>query len=122
MQYSDIVSIYKGRGKTNPLESDRGIFIMNICRGIIMKIIYKEEYETIESHMSDSNIGARKRKNVRNHIFILNGVINEAINNKQKAIDIVILDYKQCFDGMWQECRTQILHLSTKQIAKIRLQ
>ena len=105
MQYADIVSIYKGRGKKNSLESDRGIFIMNICRGIIMKIIYKEEYETIESQMSDSNIGARKRKNVRNHIFILNGVINEAINNKQKAIDIVILDYKQCFDGMWlQDC------------------
>ena len=62
MQYADIVSIYKGRGKKNSLESDRGIFIMNICRGIIMKIIYKEEYETIESHMSDSNIGARKRK------------------------------------------------------------
>ena len=53
--------------------------------------------------MSDSNIGARKRKNIRNHIFILNGIINETLNNKKKAIDIVILDYKQCFDGMWLE-------------------
>ena len=100
MQFADIVSIYKGRGRKNSLESDRGIFIMNIFRSILMKLIYNEEYETIDSHMSDSNIGARKRKNVRNHIFILNGVINEAMNNK-KAIDVVILDYKQCFDGMW---------------------
>ena len=66
-----------------------------------MKLIYKEEYDIIDSHMSDSNIGARKRKNIRNHIFLLNGVINEANNNKKKSIDIVILDYKQCFDGMW---------------------
>ena len=66
-----------------------------------MKIIYNEEYEIIDSHMSDSNIGARKGKNIRNHIFILNGIINEVMKNKNRAIDVVILDYKQCFDGMW---------------------
>ena len=100
MQFANIVSIYKGKKSKNSLENDRGIFIMNIFRSILMKIIYNEEYETIDSNMSDSNIGARKRKNIRNHIFILNGIINEAINNK-KAIDVVILDFKQCFDGMW---------------------
>ena len=101
MQFANIVSLYKGRGRKNSLESDRGIFIINIFRSILMKLIYKEEYDIIDSHMSDSNIGARKRKNIRNHIFLLNGVINEANNNKNKSIDIVILDYKQCFDGMW---------------------
>ena len=100
MQFANIVSIYKGKKSKNSLENDRGIFIMNIFRSILMKIIYNQEYETIDSHMSDSNIGARKRKNIRNHIFILNGIINETINNK-KELDIVILDFKQCFDGMW---------------------
>ena len=76
---------------------------MNIFRSILMKMIYKDEYETIDNQMSDSNIGGRKGKNIRNHIFILNGIINEAIINKEKAIDVVILDYKQCFDGMWLE-------------------
>ena len=52
--------------------------------------------------MSDSNIVARRRKNIRNHIFILNGIINEAIKNK-KSVDIGILDYRQCFDSMWME-------------------
>ena len=51
--------------------------------------------------MSDSNVGARKDKNIRNHIFILNGIINEVVNKKNVAIDIEILDYKQCFDSMW---------------------
>jgi hypothetical protein len=103
MQYANIIYIYKGRGKMNSLENDRGIFIINIVRSILMKLIYKEEYDTIDENMSDSNVGARKRKNIRNHIFILNGIINETINSKKKAIDIVILDYKQCFDGMWLE-------------------
>ena len=76
MHFANIMSIYKGRGKMNSLENDRGIFIINIFRSILLKLIYKEEYETIDSNMSDSNIGARKRKNIRNHIFILNGIIN----------------------------------------------
>ena len=70
-----------------------------------MKLIYNEEYETIDSNMSDSNIGARKRKNIRNHIFIINGVINDTIQNKKNCVDIQILDYRQCFDSIWlEEC------------------
>ena len=101
MQFANIVSIYKGKKSKSSLENDRGIFIVNIFRSILMKMIYNEEYEIINSNMSDSNIGARKDKNIRNHIFILNGILNEINNDKKKAIDIVILDYKQCFDGMW---------------------
>ena len=50
---------------------------------MIMKRMYNDEYETLEyetleyetldNNMSDSNIGARKNKNIRNHIFIING-------------------------------------------------
>ena len=86
----------------NDLRNDRGIFIMNVFKSIMMKIIYNEEYEGINMNMSDSNIGARKMKNIRNHIFILNGIINEAIRNG-KSVDIQILDYRQCFDSMWLE-------------------
>ena len=59
--------------------------------------------------MSDSNIGARKGKSVRNHIFILNGIINEALHTKNKAIDIQILDYAQCFDSLsLSECTNDL--------------
>ena len=56
--------------------------------------------------MSDSNIGARKNKNVRNHVWIVNGVLNEVLSGKQSHnIDIQILDYQQCFDSLWlQAC------------------
>ena len=68
-----------------------------------MKLIYNDEYETLDESMSDSNIGSRKGKNIRNHIFILNGIINDTVHNKNESIDIEILDYRQCFDGMWLE-------------------
>ena len=70
-----------------------------------MKMVYNDEYETLDSNMSDSNIGARKNRNIRNLLFILNGFINEAIQSKKMCIDIQILDYRQCFDSMWlDEC------------------
>ena len=50
-----------------------------------------------------------EKKNIRNHIFVRNSVINDIIQKKKKAIDIEILDYKQCFDSMWmKECITDL--------------
>ena len=103
LEYVNIISIYKGKGKKNDLKNDRGIFIINIFRSILMKLIYNDEYPTVDSAMSDSNIGARKEKNIRNHLFIINGIINETIKTKNKSVDIEIPDYRQCFDSMWLE-------------------
>ena len=94
----------RGKEKKMDLANDRGIFIISVIRSIFMKMLYNDNYETLDSSMSDSNVGARRGKNIRNHIFVINGVINEAINNKhKKSIDILIYDYKQCFDSMWLE-------------------
>ena len=58
-----------------------------------MKLVYGDKYEMVDKNMSDSNVGARKSKNIRNHIFVLNGVINDVIRNPgREAIDIEILD------------------------------
>jgi hypothetical protein len=44
--------------------------------------------------------------NVRNHIWVLNGIINDGLSTKKKTpIDIQIFDYRQCFDSLWlSEC------------------
>ena len=76
MEYADIVSIYKGKGDKLDLDNDRGIFLVNIFRSIIMKLAYKDKYEIVDSNMSDSNVGARRNKNIINHIFVINGIIN----------------------------------------------
>ena len=85
------------------LLNDRGIFIVNIMRSILMKLSYQDKYKVVDRNMSDSNVGGRKNKNIRNHIFVLNSVMNDVIQNKKKCIDVEILDYKQCFDSMWMD-------------------
>ena len=79
MDWADIVAIYKGKGEKSSLKNYHGIFILNIFRSIMMKMIYSDKYEIIDQNMSDSNVGARKNTNIRNHLFILNGIINDAL-------------------------------------------
>ena len=99
MEFANIVSIYKGRGEKSSLENDRGIFIVNIIRSILMKLVYQDKYAIVDKQMTDSQIGARKNKNIRNHIFVLNAIINDAVHTK-KNVDILIYDYRQCFDTL----------------------
>ena len=65
-----------------------------------MKMMYQDKYEIIDKSMSDSNIGARKRKNIRHHIFVVNSIIHDVLSKKSnEPIDIMVLDYKQMFDS-----------------------
>ena len=108
MKVVNIHAIYKGKGELTELDSERGIFIVSILRTILMKMIYEEKYQIIDKSMSDSNIGARKKKNIRNHIFIVNSIIHDVLSSKNKEpIDIMVLDYKQMFDS---ECLYECLN------------
>ena len=64
MEYANVVSIYKGRGSKMDLENDRGIFVVNLFRSILMKMVYNDKYTIVDGNMSDSNVGARKDKNI----------------------------------------------------------
>ena len=100
MQKTNICAIYKGRGDKLSLDSDRGIFLITIFRTILMKMVYKDKYKIIDQSMSDSNIGARKHKNIRNHIFVVNSVLHDVMQKKKNnPIDLMVLDYKQMFDS-----------------------
>ena len=107
---ADVVTIYKGKGKKCDLQNDRGIFLVTTFRSILMRLIYLDKYSIIDSNMSDSQVGGRKGRNVRNHVWVLNGVICDVLSNKNNLpIDIQIFDYKQCFDSLWlQECLSDL--------------
>ena len=102
--------IYKGKGPKSELLNDRGIFIVTILRTILMRLIYLDYYTQLDESMSDSQVGARKGKNVRNHIWIVNGIIQDVLSSKSnRPVDIQIYDYKQCFDSLWlQECMNDL--------------
>jgi hypothetical protein len=100
MRVANISAIYKGKGEVTDLDSDRGIFIVSIFRYILMRMLYADKYDIIESSMSASNIGVRKKHNIRNHIFVVNSIIHDVLSKKSnEPIDIMVLDYKQMFDS-----------------------
>ena len=108
MNVVNIHAIYKGKGEFTDIESERGIFIVSILRTLLMKMIYADKYDIIDKSMSDSNIGARKRKNIRNHIFVVNSILHDVMSSSSKdPIDIMVFDYKQMFDS---ECLYECLN------------
>ena len=110
IRLADVTTIYKGKGSKSDLVNDRGIFIVTILRSILMKMIYHDFYAKIDKSMSDSQVGARKSKNIRNHIWIVNGIISDVLSSKKNIpIDIGIYDYRQCFDSLWlKECMNDL--------------
>ena len=80
---AEIATIYKGKGEKCNLDNDRGIFIVTIFRSLIMKMIYRDIYETIDQSISDSQIGGRKTKNIRNHVWVLNSIIINTLGTKK---------------------------------------
>ena len=102
MQMANITTIYKKKGSKHLLENDRGIFILSVFRKIIDRLIYQELYPMIDEQMSDCNIGGRKNRNIKNHLFIVYAIINSVIKSG-KCIDIQIYDLVKAFDVLWLE-------------------
>ena len=103
MQLSNITSIWKKKASRMDMSSDRGIFVLTAVRKILDKLTYLDKYPDIDLSMSGSNIGARKKRNIRDHLFIINGVINAVIQGDDDCIDIQIYDLVQCFNALWLE-------------------
>ena len=57
-------------------------------------------YETVNDFMGPSNIGARKKRSARDHLLVVNSIINEAGNNKSVKLDVNVYNVAKCFDKM----------------------
>jgi hypothetical protein len=97
--------LYKNKGSRKDIENYRGIFRVTIFRSILDKLIYNDEHPEIDQHLTDSNVGARKSRNIRDNIFVINAILNNIAKKKLKDTDIGIYDAYKCFDKLWaQEC------------------
>ena len=94
LELCDISSVCKMRGSRHDFDSYRGIFRVTILRSILFldRLIYNDEYNTIDSNLTDSNVGARKGRNIRDNIFVLNAVANSVIKGKEEPIDVQLYD------------------------------
>ena len=112
---SNISSFHKNKGSKDDLNNDRGVFNVVKLRTILDKLILNDKYDIIDGSMSCSNIGARKGRNIRDHLFVINGVLNEALHRKDKNIDIQIVDIQKCFDKMsYKETANDIYEAGVK--------
>ena len=85
MRKADITTLYKRKGEKSNLDNERGMFIVPVFRSFIMKLIYQEIYEIIDKSMSESQIGSRRGKNIRNHVWILNSIVSDKLYTKKKS-------------------------------------
>ena len=79
-------------------------------------LIYLDKFESIDKNMSNSNIGARKGRNIKDHMFIIYGIINSVLKGNEPCIDIQIYDLIKAFDPCgWKIALTMLLiHLVRK--------
>ena len=82
------------------MNDDRGVFNVVKIRSLLDKLIYNDKSSIVDKNMSSSNIGGRKKRNIRDHLFVVNAILQDAKNNKEN-IDIGIYDVIKCFDKLW---------------------
>ena len=109
MTLCNITTIFK-KGSRFDLNNDRGIFILTVFQKILDKLLYYDNYEDLNDNMSDSNIGARRKRNIKDHLLIVHGIINSVVHGGEDCIDIQIYDLEKAFDALWlEECLNDIV-------------
>ena len=86
------------KGPKNKFESYRVVFRVSVFRNILDRLIYNDEYDNIDSKLTDSNVGSRNNRNIRDHIFVLNAVLNSIDEQCKDSYDIQVYDVKETFD------------------------
>lgn len=100
MNCANITTVPK-KGSQIELRNERGIFRVSVIRSILMNLIYEQKYPDIENNMSECQMGGRRGKGCKNNIFILNGIVHEAMKSKQmKPVVLQFYDYSQMFDSV----------------------
>ena len=92
MTLSDITSIYKRSGSKQEMDNQRGIFNLTIFKKLMDYLLFEEMYDGIDAVISDSNIGGRKERMAKDHLFVAYGFINSVKNDDDESIEIQIFD------------------------------
>ena len=100
MNDADITSILKQKSSREEMSNQRGIFGITIWKKILDYLLYNDYYNAIDSTMTDSNIGGRKKRMAKDHLFIVYGIISSVVNEKEESIDLQIYDIEKAFDKL----------------------
>ena len=84
MTMCNMTNLYKNKGSKQSFDSYRGIFRTPVLRNILDKLMYEDEYEDIDEQLTDCNVGSRRRRNVRDNLFVMNAVTSASKNILKK--------------------------------------
>ena len=110
MELCNITSIYKNKGSHKDFDSYRGIFRVTVLRSILDRLMYNDNYFTIDGNLTDGNVGARKSRNIRDNLYVINAVSNSIINGNMAPIQVSVTDVKKCFDKLWLQSTINALY------------
>ena len=96
MDLCNVTSIYKNKGDRSSYDSHRGVFQTIILRNILDRIMYNDEYSTADENMTDCNVGLRKKRNIRDNLFVMNAIMNSSKKGIDSPCDIGVYDVKKC--------------------------
>ena len=69
------------------------------------RLIYIDEYGGVDENLTDCNVGCRKKRNIRDNLFVMNASKRGA----DEACDITVYDICKCFHILWlSECINDI--------------
>ena len=109
MELCNLTSIYKTKGDRNYFDSYRGVFRTTSLRNIMDRLIYIDEYGTIDDNLTDCNVGSRKKRNIRDNLFVMNAIMNASKRGADEACDVSVYNVQKCFDNLWlSECINNI--------------
>jgi hypothetical protein len=95
----NITALHKTKSKKD-FDNYRGIFRVPILRSILDRLTYNESNYTIESNLTDGNVGARKSRSVRDNLFMIVAITNSVANTNCEPIHVQVMDAIKCFDKL----------------------
>ena len=99
LEKCNITSIYKKKSRRD-FENYRGVFRVQVLRSILDRLTYNDSYYTIDSNLTDGNVGARKQRSARDNIFVISAICNSVVNGTSAPIQIQVMDAEKYFDKL----------------------
>ena len=108
-----IATIYKNKGKRKQLVNHRGIFLKQILSKMFEKLNMNQIEDNVKL-VSKFQAGNRTDRSPADQTFLLRAAVDHC-KYLNKALYIVLYDYKQCFDSLWlSDCLMSLWDIGVK--------
>ena len=106
-QHSEVIRLYKGKGKKGKCSNERGITLASNFGKLYERIINNRVLEQV--NISKAQAGGKKGIATVDHTMVVKDLIQEA-KTKKNPVYIVFLDVTKAYDKAWLDAIMFVLH------------